>query len=129
MAPRFEGDGWRHSLIEEEEEKTMECLQQIPQALLTVVDRVYHYKADDETAPYLVWAETGGGMQLQADNIVLGQVFRAMVDYYTAQENDPNLAAIPAALNAAGISVLLNSVKHESEAGLTHYIWQVEVVA
>ncbi len=105
----------------------MKCLDDVKNSLLTVMEQVYHYHAPDVNYPYIVWAEDGGGEQVNADNRVQIQVIQGSIDYYTKTEEDPNIERIPAALNTAGISFSLNSVQYEDETKAIHFEWIFEV--
>lgn len=106
----------------------MQSLLQVQQALLTVTNNVFHYTALKAIPPYIVWAEDSGGQQIQADNIMSGQVIQGTIDYFTLTENDANVEEIQAALTAAEISFFLNSVQFEEETGYIHFEWVFEVV-
>lgn len=51
-----------------------------------------------------------------------------IVDLFTRQAADPLTQSIPQALEGIGASWYLNSTQYETETGLYHYEWYVEVV-
>lgn len=102
-------------------------LQRIKAALLTVPDvTVYHYEALNQKAPYIVWAEDGSN-GFAAGNRVQEQAVTAAVDLYTKAEYSATPDAIQKALNDAGISWTLSAATYETDTGLIHYTWDVEV--
>lgn len=107
----------------------MKCLQQVKEALLTVIDagKLYHLEALKAEYPYCIWAEDGGGEQQNGDNYMLLQSVQGTIDYYTRDEYDPVVDAIQSALKAARISFYLNSVQYEDETKATHWEWVFEV--
>ena len=107
----------------------MKCLQKVKAALLTVIDaaKLYHLEALKAEYPYCIWAEDGGGEQLNGDNYMLHQSVQGTIDYYTRDEYDPVVDDIQAALNAARISFYLNSVQYEDDTKATHWEWVFEV--
>lgn len=105
----------------------MDCLEQVKQALLTVSDKVYHYEAMKERGNYIVWAEDGGGAQLNADNSIQQQAIQGTIDYFTREESDSLVDEIQKALKNAKISFSLNSVQYEDETKYIHYEWVFEV--
>ena len=106
-------------------------LKIIPEILLTVTDKVYHYEAMHASDKYIVWAEDSEGSSLEADNYKAEQSIQGTIDYFTKQEYDENVDKIQAALVANRISFYLNSVQYESPdegyAGYIHYEWVWEV--
>lgn len=80
-----------------------------------------HYEAVDTSQPYGVWAEEGEVAEFLADNYKPGQTIEGTIDWFTKNEDDPMLAAIPNALNEARIGWSLNSVQYEEETGYIHY--------
>lgn len=92
--------------------------------LLTITDKVYHYRSDsDAQAPYIVWAEDGQEDSIHADGKMVEQTLEGTVHYFTPNEFDPNFDNIQNALSEAGISFRLNSIQKEIETGLIHYEW------
>ncbi|MVB11178.1 hypothetical protein CAFE_18860 [Caprobacter fermentans] len=105
----------------------MNSLDTLKAALLSVADNVGHYKAHKKTDQYIVWAEDGGGGGY-ADNRHTTDTLTGTVDYFTKSEYDPNVKAIGAALDAAGIAHRLNSVQYEDDTGYIHYEWVWTVI-
>lgn len=103
------------------------CLEAVKDALLTVTDNVGHYTAWDDSDRYIVWAEEMEVASLEADNFKAGQTVEGSIDYFTRTEDDPNIVAIPNALNAARIGWELNSVQYEDETRFIHYEWLFRV--
>lgn len=105
----------------------MSSLRQVMDALLTVTDNVGHYEAMDKTDRYIVWAEDAEVDSLEADNWKGGQTIEGTIDYFTKDEDDPHIEAIPNALNRARIGWSLNSVQYEDETEFIHYEWLFRV--
>lgn len=103
------------------------CLEAVKDALLTVTDNVGHYTAWDDSDRYIVWSEEMEVASLEADNFKAGQTVEGSIDYFTRTEDDPNIVAIPNALNAARIGWELNSVQYEDETRFIHYEWLFRV--
>jgi len=105
----------------------MVCLDKIKSALLSCTSKVYHFKAANATAPYVVWAEDGQAKSVWAGNRMVRQGISGTVDLYTKTLNgEPLFGAIQAALNGV-CSWRLNSVQYEDDTGLLHYEWVFEV--
>ena len=103
------------------------CLDKIKNALLTVPGlSVSHYETLKKTAPYCVWAEDGGGEQLNANNTMSQQAVSGTIDYYTKTESDTTVDAIQAALKTAKISFALYLVQYEDDTKMIHYQWTWE---
>lgn len=106
-------------------------LKVIPEILLTITDKVFHYEAVKQYDKYIVWAEDSEGSSLEADNYKAEQSIQGTIDYFTKEEFDENVDKIQAALVANRISFYLNSVQYESPdegyAGYIHYEWVWEV--
>ena len=105
----------------------MHCLDRVKAALLTVSDNVGHYEALKQDDDYIVWAEDGGGDQLNADNAMQEQVITGMVHLYTRTENSPLVSAIQNAMKSAKISFSLSAVQYEDSTKYIHYSWDFEV--
>lgn len=102
-------------------------LEKVKDALLTVTDNVGHYEALTKTDQYIVWAEDKEGSSVEGDNYKLEQSIQGTIDYYTKNEDDPNVEAIQTALKAARIAFYLNSVQYEDETQYIHHEWVFEV--
>ena len=106
-------------------------LKIIPEILLTVTDKVYHYEAMHVSDKYIVWAEDSEGSSLEADNYKAEQSIQGTIDYFTKEEFDKNVDEIQNALISNCISFYLNSVQYESAddsgSNLIHYEWVWEV--
>ena len=106
-------------------------LKIIPEILLAVTDKVYHYEAIHVSDKYNVWAEDSEGESLEADNYKAEQSIQGTIDYFTKEEFDENVDKIQEALIKSRISFYLNSVQYESAddsgSNLIHYEWVWEV--
>ena len=101
-------------------------MEALKQALLALTRNVYNFTAAPGTAPpYLVW-QVDGGNDLSAGNGHAETAAVVIVDLFTRQAADPLTQSIPQALE--GASWYLNSTQYETETGLYHYEWYVEVV-
>lgn len=105
----------------------LSSLEQVRDACLSVTENVGHYEAMDKTTAYCVWAEDMESAKLDANNIKIAQTIEGTIDYFTKDEDDPNLEAFPAAFNAAGFAWELNSVQYEDETKFIHYEWLFRV--
>lgn len=105
----------------------MNCLNRVKEALLTVTDNVGHYEALKQSDTYIVWAEDGGGDQLNADNTMQEQVITGAVHLYTREEGGPLAMAVQKALKDARISFGLSAAQYEDETKYLHYTWDFEV--
>lgn len=92
-------------------------------ALLEVGVDVGHYESSGKSDEYIVWAEDSEGNTLDGDNKKQIEVIQGTVDYFTKEDEDPNVSKIENALDAAKISYYLNSVQYEDETGYIHFEW------
>lgn len=105
-----------------------EKLYQVKNALLSVPCNLFHYYAVKKPDKYIVWAENGEASSLEADGQKQDQVIGGYIDYFTKEDNDPNVALIQEALASAEIAFSLNDVAYEEETKYIHYAWKFEVV-
>ena len=105
----------------------LSCLEQVMNACLSVTQNVGHYEAFDKSDRYCVWAEDGESSSLEADNYKAGQMVEGTIDYFTKNEDDPNIGRFQIAFNAAKFYWRLNSVQYEDETGFIHYEWVFNV--
>lgn len=105
----------------------LSCLEPVMTACLSVTENVGHYEAMDKTDAYCVWAEDMEASALEADNYKAGQTIEGTVDYFTKDEDDPNIEAFQQAFNAAGFWWELNTVQYEDETKYIHYEWLFRV--
>lgn len=91
--------------------------------------KVYHlFKPATVKAPYAVWQEDSEGQSFHASNQKAEQVLVITVDYFTQTEFDTMPDSIQNALNNAQVAWKLNSFQYESETGLMHYEWIIQVI-
>ena len=90
--------------------------------------KVYHYRREKMTTPFLVWQETGEGDAFYADNGKREQPIAGTADYFTRTEYDETVDKIQEALGAICSSWSLLSVQYEEETGRIHYEWEWEMV-
>lgn len=106
-------------------------LKVIPEILLTIIDKVFHYEAVKQYDKYIVWAEDSEGSSLETDNYKAEQSIQGTIDYFTKEDMDENVDKIQEALIKSRISFYLNSVQYESAddsgSNLIHYEWVWEV--
>lgn len=103
-------------------------METLKQALLALTQSVYNFVAAPGTAPpYIIW-QVDGGNDLSAGNGHAETAAVEIVDLYTKQAADPLVQSIPQAMEGIGASWYLNSTQYETETGLYHYEWYVEVV-
>ena len=101
--------------------------QKLREALASIGIPVFHFRAQKQKAPYIVWGEDGAGQSLHADGALEEQVVQGTVDLFTRTENDPLVSRVQSALTAAGIPWRLNSIQYEDDTNLIHYEWVWEV--
>lgn len=106
-------------------------LRVIPELLLTITDKVFHYEAVKQYDKYIVWAEDSEGSSLETDNYKAEQSMQGTIDYFTKEDMDENVDKIQEALIKSRISFYLNSVQYESAddsgSNYIHYEWVWEV--
>lgn len=106
-------------------------LRIIPEILLTITDKVFHYEAVKQYDKYIVWAEDSEGSSLETDNYKAEQSMQGTIDYFTKEDMDENVDKIQEALIKSRISFYLNSVQYESAddsgSNYIHYEWVWEV--
>ena len=106
---------------------TLNRLDIIKNALLSVSPNVYHYTAGETpNPPFVVWTEDSQNI-FHSNNGHGETADQGTVDLYTRHENDPLRQAIPAALAAIGCSWYKNSTQYEQDTGLIHDEWVFEV--
>lgn len=99
-------------------------MKKVPEALLTVTDRVYHFDASGAEAPYFVWGEEGGDDAVYADNARVQSTISGTIDYFTPYSEDyQTLDKIEMALIDAGIPFSLLFCEYEDDTKLCHYGW------
>lgn len=104
----------------------MKSLDAIKAALLSCTSKVYHFKAANATAPYVVWAEDGQAASKWAGNKMVYQAISGTIDLFTKNlKDEPLFGAIQNALNGV-CSWRLNSIQYEDDTGLLHYEWAWE---
>lgn len=98
----------------------------IKNALLTIGVPVSRYAAVEQKNKYIVWAEDNQAESVWADGEMQSQAIEGTVDYFTKQENDPNVDAIQNALNGV-CSWRLNSIQYETDTKYLHYefVWRL----
>lgn len=96
-------------------------------ALLKVSDNVGHYEAFKKNDQYIVWAEDSEPGSVNANNKKEIQTIGGTIDYFTKQEEDPNVDKIQKELDNDGISYRLESVQYEEDTEYIHYEWVWEV--
>lgn len=107
-----------------------EALKKVMNALTDIHGlRVYHYWREKMEAPFCVWAESGEGNLIQANNHKAEQAIDGYIDYFTRLEFDEMIDKIQQALNAVdGLGWKLNSVQFEEDTNLIHYEWRFSVI-
>ena len=104
---------------------TQNELKKFGEALGNILGASYHYTAPENRPPkYAVWQELLG-IDLHANNRHAESGFLISVDYFTAEEYDPNIDAISALLDVYG-SWTIESVQFEQDTMLIHYEWRLE---
>ena len=89
--------------------------------------QVYHYWRPNMTAPFVVWAEDGEDISLNADDRKQEQAITGYVDYYTKLEFDERVDAIQAIFYELQGEIpfgwRLDSVQYEEDTNLIHFQW------
>lgn len=106
----------------------LDKLYKVKNALLEVPCNLFHYYAAKKPDKYIVWAESGEGGTLYANNQMEEQAIVGTIDYFTKTDFDQNIDAIQNALRSAEISFSLESVQYEEETEYIHYEWKFEVI-
>lgn len=102
-------------------------LEQLKTALVSVLQKVYRYKAPPNTsAPYAVWGEDS-----RNDFIAGGKhaekAWQGTLDYYTKVENDPVVTELEDVLEKNTMTWYFSSIQYEEETGLIHFEWVWEL--
>lgn len=110
------------------------AITDVRDALLMIIDHVYHYKAPERDADgnplvdrYVVWGETGADGAVNADDraheiSVTGELY-----YYTKEEYDSVFDDICQSLTECGISWTLESIGYDDSTGQIVYSLSWEV--
>lgn len=114
-------------------------LETIKTTLKNIGAIVYQFSAPPNSAPpYIVYAPDGAN-DFEAGGIHAEKVTEGTIDLYTANDGDPLISAIEAALDtltgSETITWYLNSIQYETEAGtpasgytgLIHYEWVFQI--
>lgn len=110
----------------------MSRILDVRDALLTVLDEVYHFRAPAEMVKkYAVWGEGGSDTIQYADDKPGEMIVPGRIYYYTAAEYDTDFDAICDALTAAGVSWRLYSIGYDDTTAQVVYEieWRVTVGA
>lgn len=93
----------------------MAAVTDIRDALLGVLDHVYHFRAPSErTDHYAVWGETSVGAAMCADDEAQELRVAGELYYYTADEYDETVDKICIALTEAGASWRIANVGYDA---------------
>ena len=93
----------------------MAAVTDIRDALLGVLDHVYHFRAPSErTDHYAVWGETYVGAAMCADDTAEELRVSGALYYYTADEYDATVDAICDALTRAGAAWRIANVGYDA---------------
>lgn len=98
-------------------------LNDLKVALSDTVDRVWRYRAPNNTeVPYAVWAEDTR-MDFEADGQHIEIAWQGTIDYFTRDEDDDGVDDIEEMLSDLDIPWHLNSVQFDEETNVIHYEW------
>lgn len=103
-------------------------VKNVRDALLSVTDNVYHYKANPECKDrYIVWGETRADATFNADDNTDIMAIAGEIYYYTTVEYDEIFDDICTALSDNNIAWSLSSIGYDDELGQIVYalIWEV----
>lgn len=101
-----------------------QILNDFKSCLTDMSAKAYHYeKPRNKTAPYAVWAETGGSDSFDADNHVGELQIDCVLEFYTKTEFDSDIDTINEILDENTSGWNLDSVQYEDETKLIHYSW------
>ena len=90
-------------------------------------DKVFHFNANKEPYPYIVWAEENIGIPLMANDIHSERSVMGSVRYYTQTEYDEMVDTIQSALDDAGVSNALTQISFNPETDCIEYLWDWSV--
>lgn len=103
----------------------MAAVNDIRDALLDVLDNVYHFRAPKErTDHYIVWGETSVSAGLSADDAPDTLRVSGKLYYYTADEYDSIVDDICAALTKAGAGWRISGIGYDST--LRQIVYDIE---
>lgn len=103
-------------------------VQTVRDALLSVVERVYHYhEQSGAKLPYAIYGETAAPAVVSGDDAPTILAIRGEVYYYTGEEFDAAVDEICDALTDAGVSWSVEAIGYTAEdRRLTYQIhWEV----
>lgn len=104
-------------------------VKDVRDALLTVTDKVYHYKANPSVKTnHILWGETGLSATFSADDEIDSIVMGGELYYYTDTEYDPVFDQICTALDDHDIAWTLTSIGYDDKLGQIVYAMEWGVV-
>lgn len=104
-------------------------VKDVRNALLTVTDKVYHYKANpDIKTNYILWGETGPSAIFSADDEIDTIVMGGELYYYTTTEYDPVFDQICKAFDEHDIAWALSDIGYDEALGQIVYAMEWGVV-
>lgn len=107
----------------------MANLDALKSALLGVTQKCYHFgPPQDVSGAYIVWAEDGEAEMVWANNKRRMAAIAGTIDYFTKDQDDPNVRKIEEALQSLRIGWRLNSVQFETDTRYIHYEWRWEMI-
>lgn len=96
--------------------------------LKTVSPNTHHFLAPKGTkSPWITWAQHSSSGSYAGDRRY-SEVQYGVVDLFTLSDPEPLNAKIETALSEAEVVFDLVAVQKESDTGLYHYTWDIEVV-
>ena len=91
-------------------------VQTVRDALLSVVERVYHYhEQSGEKLPYAIYGETAAPVVVSGDDTPAIVSVRGEIYYYTNTEFDTAVDEICDALTDAGVSWTIDAIGYTAE--------------
>lgn len=103
---------------------TLEAFRDI---LLTLGPPVYHYAADKQEPPYIVWHEFGV-RPWHGDNRRQALAHKIQIDLYTEREYDPLAGAVEALLSENGAAFDGPVTDYDEKTKMIRLIYECEVV-
>ena len=102
-------------------------LETIANEIKAISSVIHHYKRNEVSAPFGVWAEQYEEDSNYSDNHKQDQGIHIQLDYYTQEEFDEVLDDLQDYFDANEYPWNLDSVLYEDDTNMIHYTWSFTV--